>query len=349
MSTHGHDHRHEHAGGLVSRLLAFLRPHSHDAAGSVDAALESSTEGIRALKISLAVLTATALAQLGVVLATGSVALLADTIHNFADALTAVPLWVAFVLGGRAASRRYTYGYGRAEDLAGLFIIAMIALSAVVAGYESVRRLLDPQPIDNVGVVIAAGIIGFAGNEIVAGYRVRVGRRIGSAALVADGLHARTDGFTSLAVVAGALGVLAGFPLADPIVGLLITVAILVVLRGASRDIYRRIMDAVDPELVDAAEASLRAVPGVRGVEELRLRWIGHRIRAETGLAVDPGLTLAEAHGIAHAAQHRLLHDVPRLADATVHVSPSDVDGRAAHDSVAHHGIQAGAGVSARR
>ncbi len=342
--SHEHGHDHEHAGGVPGWLRSVVRPHSHDAADSVDAALESSAEGIRALKVSLAVLTATAVAQLVVVLATGSVALLADTIHNFSDALTAVPLWVAFALGRRAASRRYTYGYGRAEDLAGLVIVVVIALSAVVAGYESVRRLLDPQPIGNVGVVVVAGIIGFAGNETVAGYRLRVGRRIGSAALVADGLHARADGFTSLAVVVGAVGVLAGFPLADPVVGLLITVAILVVLRGAARDIYRRIMDAVDPELVDAAEASLRAVPGVRGVEELRLRWIGHRIRAETGLAVDPGLTLAEAHRIAHQAQHRLLHDVPRLADATVHVSPSDVDGHAAHDSVAHHGIHAGAG-----
>ena len=337
-------HGHRHAGGVRGWLLSRVRPHSHDAADSVDAALESNAEGVRAVKVSLAVLMVTAVAQLVVVLATGSVALLADTIHNFSDGLTAVPLWIAFVLGRRAASRRYTYGYGRAEDLAGLFIVVMIALSAVLAGYESVRRLLDPQPISNVGVVIAAGIIGFAGNEIVAGYRVRVGRRIGSAALVADGVHARTDGFTSLAVVVGAVGVLAGFPLADPIVGLLITVAILFVLRGATRDIYRRIMDAVDPELVDAAEASLRSVPGVRGVEELRLRWIGHRIRAETGLAVDPDLTLSEAHGIAHEAQHRLLHDVPRLADATVHVSPSDVDGRTAHDSVAHHGIHAGAG-----
>jgi cation diffusion facilitator family transporter len=345
MSAHSHDHEHRHAGGVRGWLLSIIRPHSHDAADSVDAALESSAEGVRAVKISLAVLAATAAAQLVVVLVTGSVALLADTIHNFADALTAVPLWVAFVLGRRAASRRYTYGYGRAEDLAGLFIVAMIALSAAVAGYESVRRLLDPQPISNVGIVVAAGIIGFAGNEIVAGYRVRVGRRIGSAALVADGLHARTDGFMSLAVVVGAAGVLAGFPLADPIVGLLITVAILVVLRGATRDIYRRIMDAVDPELVDAAEASLRAVPGVRDVEELRLRWIGHRIRAETGLVVDAGLTLAEAHGIAHEAEDRLLLDVPRLADATVHVSPSDLDGRAAHDAVAHHGLHTGAGT----
>jgi cation diffusion facilitator family transporter len=345
MSAHSHDHEHRHAGGVRGRLLSIIRPHSHDAADSVDAALESSAEGVRAVKISLVVLAATAVAQLVVVLVTGSVALLADTIHNFADALTAVPLWVAFVLGRRAASRRYTYGYGRAEDLAGLFIVAMIALSAVVAGYESVRRLLDPQPISNVGIVVAAGIIGFAGNEIVAGYRVRVGRRIGSAALVADGLHARTDGFMSLAVVVGAVGVLAGFPLADPIVGLLITVAILVVLRGATRDIYRRIMDAVDPELVDAAEASLRAVPGVRDVEELRLRWIGHRIRAETGLVVDARLTLAEAHGIAHEAEDRLLDDVPRLADATVHVSPSELDGRAAQDAVAHHGLHTGAGT----
>ena len=218
---------------------------------------------------------------------TGSVALLADTIHNFSDALTAVPLWIAFVLGRRAATRRYTYGYGRAEDLAGVFIVAMIALSAVVAGYESIRRLLHPQPVANVGVLIAAGLIGFAGNELVAIYRIRVGRRIGSAALVADGLHARTDGFTSLAVVVGALGVLAGFPLADPIVGLLITVAILFVLKGAARDIYRRLMDAVDPSLVDTAETSLRAVPGVVDVDELRLRWIGHRLRAETGITVD--------------------------------------------------------------
>jgi cation diffusion facilitator family transporter len=339
----GHDHDHEHAGGLKGWVLSIVRPHSHDAADSVDAALESNAEGIRALKISLVVLMATAVAQLVVVLVTGSVALLADTVHNFSDALTAVPLWIAFALGRRAASRRYTYGYGRAEDLAGLFIVAMIALSAVVAGYESVRRLLDPEPISNVGVVIAAGIIGFAGNEIVAGYRVRVGRKIGSAALVADGLHARTDGFTSLAVVVGAVGVLAGFPVADPIVGLLITVAILFVLRGAARDIYRRIMDAVDPELVGMAEASLRSVPGVRDVEEVRLRWIGHRIRAETGLVVDPGLTLSEAHGIAHEAQHRLLHDVPKLSDATVHVSPSNQDGRVAHEAVAHHGIQVGA------
>jgi cation diffusion facilitator family transporter len=248
-----------------------------------------------------------------------------------------VPLWVAFVLGRRAATRRYTYGYGRAEDLAGVFIVAMIALSAVVAGYESIRRLVEPQPVDNLGVVLVAGLIGFAGNELVAVHRIRVGRRIGSAALVADGLHARTDGFTSLAVVGAALAVMAGFPLADPIVGLLITVAILVVLRGAAVDIYRRLMDAVDPRLVDTAETAVRAVPGVVAVEELRLRWSGHRVRAEVGIAVDAGLDVVAAHDIATAVQHRLLHDVPRLVAATVHVGPDGRGGDDHHAAIAHH------------
>ena len=338
VSDHSHDqdHNHDHPGGVKGWLLSLFGSHSHDSAGSVDAALESSAEGIRALKISLIVLLITALAQAIVVFFTGSTALLADTIHNFSDALTAVPLWIAFILGRRAVSRRYTYGYGRAEDLAGIFIVIMIALSAVVAGYESIRRLINPQPITNVGILIAAGFIGFIGNELVALYRIRVGRKIGSAALVADGLHARADGFTSLAVVFGALGVLAGFPLADPLVGLGITVAILFVLKNAATDIYHRLMDAIEPDLIDAVEVSLLSTPGVRKVEELRIRWVGHRLRAETGIVVDSALNIAEAHAIAVEAHHRLLHDVPKLVDITVHVNPDDEE--AEHHSVlAHH------------
>jgi len=335
--AHDHEHGHEHAGGIGGWIASIIRPHSHDAADSVDSAMEASADGIRAVKISLVALGITAVAQLVVVLFTGSTALLADTIHNFSDALTAVPLWIAFVVGRRTATRRYTYGFGRAEDLAGVFIVAMIALSAVLAGYESIRRLIDPQPITNAGLVLAAGLIGFAGNELVAVYRIRVGRRIGSAALVADGIHARTDGFTSLAVVAAALGVIAGFPLADPIVGLLITVAILFVLKGAATDIYRRLMDAVEPALVDAAETALLAVPGVRAVEELRLRWTGHRLRAEAGLLVDGHLDLVAAHDIAVRAEHDLLHAVPRLIGAVVHISPVDDSGQDHHDLLAHH------------
>jgi len=291
---------------------------SHHHGHSHDRVLESSAAGIRAVKTSLLILALTALAQAVVVAMSGSVALAADTIHNFSDALTAVPLWFAFVLGTKAATRRYTYGFGRAEDLAGLFVIAMIALSAVVAGYEAVMRLLHPQPIDHVGWVALAGLVGFVGNEWVALYRIRVGRRIGSAALVADGLHARTDGFTSLAVLASAGGVALGFPLADPVIGLTITVAILAVLRTAVRDVFRRLLDGVDPALVDAAEKSLTAQPGVRSVRRVRMRWIGHHLHADAELDVDPGLALAEAHRIAHAAEHELTHAIPTLSTAMI-------------------------------
>ena len=247
-SDHGHGHSHGGRGGKIGAALReVFAPHSHDASDSIDGALESSAAGIRAVKISLLALGATSIAQLVIVVISGSVALLADTIHNFSDALTAIPLWIAFALGTKAATRRYTYGFGRAEDFAGLFVVAMITLSAIIAGIESVRRLINPVPIEHVGWVAAAGLVGFIGNELVAVYRIRVGRQIGSAALVADGLHARTDGFTSLAVVFGAGGVALGFPLADPIIGLVITVAILAVLRTAVRDIFRRLMDARRP------------------------------------------------------------------------------------------------------
>ena len=321
--THAHDHDHHHGGGLLGAAREVFAPHSHDHADSVDDALEASAQGIRAVKISLVALAVTAIFQLVIVALSGSVALAADTIHNFSDALTAIPLWIAFVLGRRAATKRYTYGLGRVEDLAGLFVLLMISLSAAIAGYQAVRRLIHPVVIDNLGWVAAAGVTGFLGNELVALYRIRVGRRIGSAALVADGLHARTDGFTSLAVVAGALGVWLGFPLADPIVGLLITVAILMVLRTAARDVFSRLLDGVDPHLVDTAEKTLAAEPGVIGVRRLRMRWIGHRLHADAELDIDPNISLGDAHRLAHHAEHMLTHAVPKLSSALIHAYPA--------------------------
>lgn len=322
---HGHGHSHgERSGKIGAALREVFSPHSHDASDSIDGALESSAAGIRAVKISLLALGATSIAQLVIVLISGSVALMADTIHNFSDALTAIPLWIAFALGTKAATRRYTYGFGRAEDIAGLFVVAMITLSAIVAGVESIRRLIHPVPIEHLGWVAAAGLVGFIGNELVALYRIRVGRRIGSVALIADGLHARTDGFTSLAVLFGAGGVALGFPLADPIVGLLITVAILAVLRTAMRDVFRRLMDGVDPELVDAAEAALAAEPGVTGVRSVKMRWLGHRLHADAELDIDPATTLSDAHRIAHDAEHTLTHAVPKLSSALVHAYPAN-------------------------
>ena len=319
------DHHEHHSHGLLGAVREVLLPHSHDTADSIDDALESSAAGIRAVKISLLVLAVTALIQVAIVAISGSVALMADSIHNIADALTAIPLWIAFVVGARPATRRYTYGFGRAEDIAGLFVVAMIAVSAVVAGVESVRRLANPAHVDYLGWVAVAGIVGFLGNELVAVYRIRVGRRIGSAALVADGLHARTDGLTSLAVVVGTAGVALGFPLADPIVGLLITVAILAVLRTAARDIFRRLLDGVDPNLVEAAESALAAEPGVTGVRSVRMRWIGHRLHAEAELDIDPSTTITDAHRIAHEAEHTLTHAVPTLSRALVHAYPAQL------------------------
>ena len=180
------------------------------------------------------ILGVTAVLQLGVVFLTGSVALLADTIHNFGDAGTAIPLWIAFMFARRKPSARFTYGFGRVEDLAGVIVVAIILSSALVAGYQAVDRLLNPQPVTFLGWLAAAGVLGFFGNEAVAVFRIRVGRQINSAALIADGYHARTDGLTSLAVVLGAFGVWLGFPLADPIVGLIITAMIFMIV-GESR------------------------------------------------------------------------------------------------------------------
>lgn len=306
---------------MIKEIFA---PHSHDAADSVDDTLESTAAGIRTVKISLLVLGLTALIQIVIVVVSGSVALAADTIHNFADALTAVPLWIAFALGAKPATRRYTYGFGRVEDLAGSFVVAMITMSAIIAGYEAIARLIHPQQIEHVGWVALAGLVGFIGNEWVALYRIRVGHRIGSAALIADGLHARTDGFTSLAVLCSAGGVALGFPLADPIVGLLITAAILAVLRTAARDVFRRLLDGVDPAMVDAAEQALAARPGVQAVRSVRMRWIGHRLHADAELDVDPALDLAQAHRIAHDAEHELTHTVPKLTTALIHAYPAE-------------------------
>lgn len=339
---HGHDahhhHHHIHGGRRWARLRHraghLLTPHSHDPADKVDSALESSRDGMRALWISLIALGVTAAAQAGVVALSGSVALLGDTMHNVADALTALPLGVAFLLGRRVATRRYTYGFGRAEDIAGIIIVLTIAGSAAYAGYEAVDRLVHPAPVTHLPWVAAAGVIGFVGNELVARYRIVVGRRIGSAALVADGLHARTDGFTSLAVLVGAGGVALGWQWADPAVGLLITAAILLVLKDAAREVYRRLMDAVDPDIVDTAERALAGTPGILDVNRLRLRWIGHRLHAETDVVVRDTLTIVAAHAIAVEAEHRLLHAVPRLTTVTIHTDPAT---HHTHEALAHH------------
>jgi cation diffusion facilitator family transporter len=286
--------------------------------------LTPTDRGIRAIKWSLGGLAVTALLQLVIVLVSGSVALLADTIHNFSDCLTAIPLWVAFVIGRRPATKRYSYGYERAEDLAGLFIVIVIAASAAFVAWEAVARLIHPRPVDNLPWVIAAGLAGFAGNELVAAYRIREGRRIGSMALVADGHHARTDGLTSLGVVAGGIGAALGFERADPLAGLAIAVVILYVLWRAGRIVVHRILDGTDESTVVMLESVAAQVAGVEHVTSARARWTGHGLNADLEIQVDPVLTVSQGHAIAEEVEHELLHALPGLKGATVHVDPHD-------------------------
>lgn len=335
---HEDDHEHGHSTNpVVEWFQDILTPHSHGhQSAALDAAL-ATDRGIWAVKVSLVALLLTAAFQVVIVSISGSVALLADTIHNFSDALTAIPLGLAFTLSRRARNSRYTYGYGRAEDIAGVIIVLMILFSAVEAIRQSILKIVEPQPITNIGWVAVAGVIGFLGNELVAIFRIRVGRQIGSAALVADGNHARTDGFTSLAVLAGAIGVWLGYPLLDPIVGLGIGAAILVIVWNSARDMYYRVMDAVDPEIPALVQKIASSANGVMNAHDVTVRWVGHRQRAEFHITVDCQMLTCQSHKIAEGIRHDLFHAMPALVDAIVHVDPCECEHCGDPHFSAHH------------
>ena len=295
------DRHHGHHGG---------HGHTH---GVVDPSIASTERGVWAVKWSFAILAVTAALQLAVVLLSGSVALLADTIHNVGDATTAIPLWIAFRLARRRPSPRFTYGYGRVEDLAGIAIVLIILASAIVAGWEAIDRLLHPRPLALLWAVVGGGVIGFVGNEAVAVFRVRVGREIDSAALVADGYHARADGLTSLAVMLGALGVWLGFPLADPVVGLVIAVMILGIVWQSGRAVLTRMLDGVDPEMTEEIRHAAEHVPGIRQVRAVRARWLGHRLHAEAEIEVDGELPAREAAALAERLREEAREHLPQL------------------------------------
>lgn len=338
---HENDDEHAHSENPVIRWVQELfAPHSH---GHQQAALDpnlATDRGIWALKISFAALIVTAIFQVVIVIISGSVALLADTIHNFSDALTAIPLGLAFWLSRRARNTRYTYGYGRAEDIAGVIIVLMIAFSAGEAIYQSIRRFIEPEPINNVGWVAAAAVIGFLGNELVALFRIKVGKEINSAALVADGYHARTDGFTSLAVLAGAIGVWLGYPILDPLVGLGIGIAILGIVWKSAREIWHRIMDAVDPELYEEFKHIASHVDGVMDVHSTAIRWVGHRLWGEMHVTVDCQQSVLEGHFITEEVRHELFHKFPAMVEVVVHADPCECDNSINYHPTAHHASQ---------
>jgi cation diffusion facilitator family transporter len=320
--SHSHGEGHEHHG-VWTRLKHALVPHSHDHTDAIQTAEQASSIGIRAAWISLAGMGATAVLQVVIVWLSGSVALLADTLHNLGHLATTVPLIIAFRLGRRAPTRTYSYGFRRAEDLVGLLIGAVIAVSAALIVWESLRALTTQQDITHLGWVLAAAAVGAAGNEVVARYRIRAGRRIGSAALVAEGQHARTDALTSLAVVLGVIGAWLGLPWVDPLIGLVIAAVIIAVLVGSTRTVVRRLMDGVEAGTLDLIEHTAAAVPGVESVGQARARWSGHRLEADVDIAVEDALSVEAGHVLAHTAAEHLRRHVPHLQQATVHVVPA--------------------------
>lgn len=340
LPNHEHEHDHLHRGGIWGWIetVFHLHGHSHNRSELAhDQAFADNTEGIRTVWLALVALGLTSLLQIVIVLWSGSIALFADTVHNIGDMLNSIPLLLAFYLARRAATRRYTYGFNRAEDVAGIFIVLSIAFSAGVIFWESIQRFWQPQPLTNLGWVAAAAIIGFLGNEAVALLQIRVGRKLGSAAMVADGLHARTDGMTSLAVLLAALGSWLGYPLVDPIIGLLIGVAILFITKDATITMWYRLMDAIEPELLATAEHAIGHVAAVKELRRLRMRWMGHRLHAEVHIAVDSHLTTAQSHQVAEEVRHAIFHAVAKLSEAIIHVEPWSENIAAAHQLTLHH------------
>lgn len=338
MSEHNHSSSANHPPETRHRSVADSgrgdhHSHSH---GAIDPSIISTERGISAIKWSFLVLFATAILQLAVALTSGSVALLADTIHNFGDAATAIPLWIAFAFGRRKPSARFTYGYGRIEDLAGVTIVLIILLSAIVAGYESINRIFHPQIVEHLWAVIAASLIGFLGNEAVAVFRIKVGKQMGSAALVADGYHARADGFASLSVFVGAIGVWLGYPLADPLVGLLITIVILRIVWESGKSVFTRLLDGVEPEVIDEIKHAASHAKGMQAVSNVRVRWLGHRLHAELSIAVKSSLSVEQGHAIAAEVRHQLLHHLHYLSNAIVHVDPVNASGEEYHAMLEH-------------
>ncbi|ACL17614.1 cation diffusion facilitator family transporter [Methanosphaerula palustris] len=332
---HNHDN-HEHPGDHDPEHGAGHHGHTHTH-GIVDPSILTTERGIWAVKWSFVILFLTAFIQVVIVYYSGSIALFADMIHNLGDALTAIPLLFAFMMARWSPTKRFTYGYGRVEDLAGVFVVLMILTSAIVAGYVSIDRLVHPREVTYLWAVAVAVVVGFIGNEAVARLRIRVGKEIGSAALVADGLHARTDGLTSLAVLVGAVGVYCGFPLVDPIIGLIITITIFWIVWESGKTILTRLLDGVDPAITDEIRHTVDHVDSVLAITDVRVRWLGHRLHAEVNITVDSSLTVENGHAIAKEFQHELLHYLRYLSNATIHVDPATGSGPCFHHIESHH------------
>src|SRR5579883_1194923 len=333
LDEHDHDHEHEHEHNDHGGHGHGGHGHEH---GRVDADLYGDKAGLRAVQISTLGMLLVSVIQFAIAILGGSAGLFADALHNLGDVFTTVALWIAFVIARRAANYRYTYGYARAEDLAGIFIVLVIIASATAAAVESILKLTSNTVPTQIYLSMAAALVGVAGNELLAQYKISVGKRINSVPLIADGQHSRIDGLTSLAAFIGLIGVALGFPIADPIAGLVITVVIVTVVYSTSRSVLQRILDAVDPNIVPAIVRNASQVEGVKAVTDVHARWVGHTLQTSLNIEVSPQITLAEAHTIAEEVRHRLFHNVKDLSEAIIHTDPYGPNGEY-HTETAHH------------
>lgn len=338
---HDHDHEHnDHDGHGHNHEHEEHEEHSHGGHGHehgrVDADLYGNRAGLRAVQVSSAGMFIVAAIQFTIAGIGGSAGLFADALHNLGDVLTTVALWIAFVIARRAANQRYTYGYHRTEDLAGIFIVLVIIASAVAGAVESILKLTSGAAPTQLLLSMAAALVGVAGNELLAQYKITVGKRINSVPLIADGQHSRIDGLTSLAAFVGLIGVALGLRIADPIAGLVITIVILTVVYSTTRSVLERLLDAVDSRVVPSIVSIASEVPGVEAVNDVRARWVGHTLHVALNIEVDAELTLVKAHAIAEEVRHRLFHRVKGLSEAIIHTDPHSHD-EDYHQLVAHH------------
>lgn len=341
-NKHSHETSHSHDDGQEHKAQGHNHAEGHGHThGVIDPSIAATDKGLWAVKWSFIGLFITTLIQIVIFYFSGSIALLADAIHNVGDACTAIPLGIAFILGKRKPSKRFTYGFGRVEDLAGVAVVLTILASALFAGYESINRFFHPKPVTYLWAVVIGAIVGFIGNEGVAIFRIKVGKEMGSAALIADGYHARTDGIASLAVLLSAIGVYLGYPLADPIIGIIMTLLILRIVWESAGAVFTRILDGVDPDVPDKIKEQAKQTKGVEDVSEVRVRWLGHRMHAEVNVTVGEGLSVEQGHDIASRVRHELLHKLEFLSNATIHIDPANASGEEHHHIEEHaHGSE---------
>ena len=295
--------------GVRDPAVAFPLPARRDDAGD-------RRQANRAVAVSAVGLAVTGVVELLLAVLTGSVGLLGDAIHNLSDVSTSAVVFLGFRLSRRPATERYPYGLERAEDLAGVGIAVVIWASAAFAGYESVRKLLGHGHTAHLSAGIAGAVIGIVGNQVVARYKFHVGKRIGSATLVADARHSWLDALSSAGALAGLIAVAAGLPWGDPVAGLAVTAFICHVGYEVTADVVHRLADGIDPETIHAAEAAAGSVPGVIHAHA-RARWTGRTLRVEIEGWVDPGMTTREADALGHQVATAVAREVPEAGNLT--------------------------------